>query len=102
MRRFICLVLSFVCFSCLGPPPKPSDDIGVSIPFFCTYAGFLVLEGWITVPVEKVDQIEKFGIDIYEYTLDCESALYHQMKCGAGHGGSNNQDQDWESDGRDS
>ena len=64
-------------------PAEPSDEVGVSIPFSCTYSGFKVLDGWITVPEEKVEQMEEFGFNIYDYWLECESAIYNELKCSA-------------------
>ena len=85
MRQLILAVFFLPAFSCLGnsPPKEPTGEVGVSIPFECSYAGFVVLRGWLVVPPEKVDEMEELGINIYDYWLECESAIYNRLKCSA-------------------
>ena len=81
MRRFLFLLFLFAG-SCGPPmPKKPGKELGVSMPFVCTYHGFAVVRGWLVVSEEVYELAEKNNLDVLEYWLECQSSEYEQLKC---------------------
>lgn len=72
MIRLLPLLLVTSCVPDIGPPE------GYSRRFECTYHGFTVLKGWITVHENLEDQSDKLDLDS---PLECRSEEYDAVKC---------------------
>jgi hypothetical protein len=83
MRSLLNILTVLLAASCIGGklPDDPDRPETYSMPFECSYSGYVVLRGWLVVDAEKVEQIEQAGVNIYDYWLECESAIYNSLKC---------------------
>ncbi len=62
--------------SCAPEPPEPPE--GYSERFKCTYSGFTVLKGWLTVDQDLEDVADSLDLSL---GLDCESEEYAKLSC---------------------
>jgi len=72
--RFVLLAVIMACSS----PPRPEMPEGYSLPFTCTYSGFTILEGWLTVDSELESIADSLDLSS---GLACDSEEYKQLKC---------------------
>ncbi len=71
------LILALLLGSgCAPMPEKPEPH---SIAFICSFNGFRVLEGWITVSEARAEIAEDINLD--QYWLDCDSPSLDGLKC---------------------
>ena len=75
-RVFFLLLLANCAAGCA--PPRPEMPEGYSLPFTCTYSGFIVVEGWLTVDDRLSDYADRLDLS---QGLDCDSEEYKQLKC---------------------
>ncbi len=73
LLRTVCLLLIASC-----APPRPEMPEGYSLPFNCSYSGFTVLKGWITVDPTLEDFQDQLDLT---YGLECSSEVHEKVKC---------------------
>ncbi len=76
LLRFCIVSLLLLLCSCAAPRPDMPD--GYSVPFTCSYAGFVVLRGWITVDPALEDFQDQLDLN---YGLECESPVHEKVRC---------------------
>ena len=72
MIRILALLLIGSCVPDIGPPE------GYSRRFECTYHGFTVLKGWITVHEDLEEHADR--LDLHS-DLECRSQDYDAVRC---------------------